>query len=93
LFALKLMIGVVVGTYSSIFVASPALLAWHTSARARQKRKDAERYHKGAVSKNADAADAGNTATPKQVAASADADAVRREIAKKRSAKKTKKGR
>jgi preprotein translocase subunit SecF len=28
-FALSLVIGVVVGTYSSIFVASPILLAWH----------------------------------------------------------------
>ena len=28
-FALSLVVGVIVGTYSSIFVASPILLAWH----------------------------------------------------------------
>jgi len=34
-FALTLMIGIVVGTYSSVFVASPILVDWH----ARLKRK------------------------------------------------------
>lgn len=30
-FALSLVVGIVVGTYSSIFIASPVLLAWHDS--------------------------------------------------------------
>jgi len=30
-FALSLVVGIIVGTYSSIFVASPILLAWHNS--------------------------------------------------------------
>lgn len=29
IFALSLMVGIIIGTYSSIFVASPILLAWH----------------------------------------------------------------
>jgi preprotein translocase subunit SecF len=32
-FAFALIIGVVVGTYSSIFVASPILLAWQNHAK------------------------------------------------------------
>jgi preprotein translocase subunit SecF len=32
-FAFALIIGVVVGTYSSIFVASPILLAWQNRAK------------------------------------------------------------
>jgi preprotein translocase subunit SecF len=43
LFALNLMIGVVVGTYSSIFIASPVLLGWRRAARKRKSKKDAER--------------------------------------------------
>jgi preprotein translocase SecF subunit len=34
-FALALLIGVVVGTYSSIFVASPIVYMWPTSSKAR----------------------------------------------------------
>jgi preprotein translocase SecF subunit len=36
-FAFALMVGVVVGTYSSIFVASPILLEWHSRLLARKK--------------------------------------------------------
>jgi len=36
-FAFALMIGVIVGTYSSIFVASPVLLEWHSRLLARKK--------------------------------------------------------
>jgi len=36
-FAFALMIGIVVGTYSSIFVASPVLLEWHSRLLARKK--------------------------------------------------------
>ena len=36
MFALNLMVGIIVGTYSSIFIASPVLHAWVTSARKRR---------------------------------------------------------
>lgn len=38
-FALNLMVGVVVGTYSSLFVASPALLGWQNRVEPRRSRK------------------------------------------------------
>ncbi len=31
-FSLALLMGVIVGTYSSVFVASPVLVVWHTKA-------------------------------------------------------------
>ncbi|MCB2148629.1 MAG: protein translocase subunit SecD [Deltaproteobacteria bacterium] len=42
-FALALLIGVVVGTYSSIFVASPIVYVWETSANATRKKAPAKR--------------------------------------------------
>ena len=39
-FALNLMVGVVVGTYSSVFVASPALLSWKKRSDARRAAKE-----------------------------------------------------
>ncbi|MBU8914189.1 MAG: protein translocase subunit SecF [Spirochaetales bacterium] len=44
LFALNMIVGVVVGTYSSIFIASPVLLGWQHAAKKRKARKDAERH-------------------------------------------------
>lgn len=38
-FAFALLVGVVVGTYSSIFIASPTILAWETLWPSKQKRK------------------------------------------------------
>ena len=38
-FAFALMIGVIVGTYSSIFVASPVLIEWHSRLLAKKKYK------------------------------------------------------
>ena len=43
-FALAMIIGVIVGTYSSIFIASPILGGWVRIATNRRKAKDAERY-------------------------------------------------
>lgn len=40
-FALAMIIGVVVGTYSSIYIASPILIEWHARAEKLQKRKKA----------------------------------------------------
>ncbi|MDA3948520.1 MAG: protein translocase subunit SecF [Spirochaeta sp.] len=96
LFALKLIIGVIVGTYSSVFVASPVLLTWHTRALARRKRKDLEKYHKGAVGKSGETSGSSGTAaatTAQTAAAAADVEATKRAIAAQRSKKKGKKSR
>lgn len=45
-FALSLIVGVVVGTYSSIFIASPILLAWH-NAEARKARRSVQASSRG----------------------------------------------
>ena len=42
-FALNLMVGVVVGTYSSIFIASPVLLGWRRAVRKRKATQDSQR--------------------------------------------------
>ena len=38
-FAFAMLVGIVVGTYSSIFVASPTVLAWETVSPSKEKRK------------------------------------------------------
>jgi preprotein translocase subunit SecF len=38
-FAFAILVGVIVGTYSSIFIASPVVLAWEKASPARRKRK------------------------------------------------------
>lgn len=43
-FALALIFGVIVGTYSSVFVASPLLIAWVNTANRRRHRKDSQRF-------------------------------------------------
>ncbi len=95
LFALKLMLGVVVGTYSSVFVASPVLLAWQTSEKARKKRKDVEKYHKGAAAGRTKeiSSDKAEAASQAAAAQTADIEAVKREVAQKRNKKKNRKSR
>ena len=44
LFAFNLIVGIVVGTYSSIFIASPLVLGWHNMIERRRKRSDAIKY-------------------------------------------------
>ncbi len=39
-FAFAMLVGIVVGTYSSIFVASPTVLAWETISPSKEKRKE-----------------------------------------------------
>ena len=53
-FALAMIIGVVIGTYSSIFIASPVLLGWINSRRKRKLAKDNLRYGGAAVVKKAE---------------------------------------
>ena len=45
IFALNLMIGVIVGTYSSIFIASPILLAWTGFVRNKRIQKAEKKYN------------------------------------------------
>ena len=86
LFALNLIIGVIVGTYSSIFVASPVLLGWKRAGRNRRSRADAER--RGAPTSGAGGADdaAGSDAGAETQSAAQDADRVREEMRKQRAA-------
>ena len=42
-FAFALMVGVIVGTYSSVFVASPILVEWQTRTQARREAKRTSR--------------------------------------------------
>jgi len=58
-FALNLIVGVVVGTYSSIFIASPVVLGWQNVMQRRKRARDAKRS--GAVIKPSK-----ENATPKQ---------------------------
>ncbi|WP_319476421.1 protein translocase subunit SecF [Marispirochaeta aestuarii] len=44
LFALNLIIGILVGTYSSIFIASPVLLTWSSVANKRRQSRDEAKY-------------------------------------------------
>ena len=81
-FALALMVGVIIGTYSSIFVASPTLLLWQRKAKERSKKKDMEKYGGGVVSSEAKEPVAGEKAPAE---AAVDVDAVKREITKKKS--------
>jgi preprotein translocase subunit SecF len=88
-FALNLMVGIVVGTYSSIFVASPMLLAWRTRAIARRRKKEVARYGGRAAptetKREAVApADESRQKQPEPAAVGVDADAVKKEVAKKR---------
>ncbi|MFP4561925.1 MAG: protein translocase subunit SecF [Spirochaetia bacterium] len=44
IFALNLIVGIVVGTYSSILIASPVLMGWMNRKTRRRKAKEAEKY-------------------------------------------------
>ena len=83
LFALNMIVGVVVGTYSSIFIASPVLLGWQRSARKRKAKKDAQRHGTPVTGK---AAEAAKDATPASQAglSAAEKQRVIDEISRKR---------
>ena len=67
IFALNLMIGVIVGTYSSIFIASPILLAWTGFVRNRKISKAEKHYNEKkkdeAPSEKAEVSDEAKTET------------------------------
>ena len=52
-FALAVIFGVIVGTYSSVFVASPILLGWTNLSNKRRRAKDAGRYGPGKTTSEA----------------------------------------
>ncbi|MDC7226588.1 MAG: protein translocase subunit SecF [Spirochaetales bacterium] len=56
-FALAMIVGVVIGTYSSIFIASPVLLGWITSRRSRKLAKDNLKYGSQTSGKKAEPKD------------------------------------
>ncbi len=83
LFALNLIVGVIVGTYSSIFVASPVLLGWKRTARSRRSRRDAER--RGAPTIASESGDTGSSESSTKAELSAqEADRIREELRKKK---------
>ena len=56
LFALNLIIGILVGTYSSIFVASPVLMIWSSIAAKRRQTRDEAKYGSGKSASRKEAA-------------------------------------
>ena len=90
LFALNLIVGVVVGTYSSIFIASPVLYAWQTALRRRKARKDHERH--GAPAASAKGESKPVSAAAKAAVTAADKQRVIDEISRRKSAATGKSG-
>lgn len=91
LFALNLIVGVIVGTYSSIFVASPVLLGWRNATRNRKAREDSSRRGSPSVART-EKADASSGAAPGTASAqpsqtsTQEAERVREELRRKRAA-------
>ncbi len=85
LFALNMIVGVLIGTFSSIFIASPVLLGWQRSVRRRKARKDAQRHGAPISARTAESAKA---ATPVAQTGITDADKQRaiEEISRRKSA-------
>ena len=95
LFALNLIIGVVVGTYSSIFIASPALLGWQRATRRRRAKRDAQRHGAPVSARTREEVKTASPATrPSSTAEITDADKQRmiEEISRKKSASSGKSG-
>lgn len=86
-FALNLMVGIVVGTYSSVFVASPMLLAWRTRAVQRRRKREVAKYGgraAGGDAKKESPAPADDKKAPQPATVGVDADAVKKEIGQRR---------
>ena len=82
-FALNLMIGVLVGTYSSVFVAAPVLLGWRRVVRKRKSKQDADRRGAPVSGRALDDAKQATPAAETQVSA-AEKERVLEELRKKR---------
>jgi preprotein translocase subunit SecF len=99
-FALNLIVGIIVGTYSSIYIASPALLGWWNSRYRKQRRKQglpAEPTEKEMKKKVEESAPEEEGATQKPAAAASrvsdptEIPAAERKLKGKRQKKKKKK--
>ncbi|MCG8453248.1 MAG: protein translocase subunit SecF [Spirochaetales bacterium] len=86
-FAMSLVVGVIVGTYSSIFVASPILLAWHD----RSVKKVQAKVSNGSPAASQEATKARRSTAPEPVRQSAEEIAEATERRAKSRAKKKKK--
>lgn len=83
LFALNMMVGVLVGTYSSIFIASPVFLGWRRLSRKRDAQKDATRQGAPVTEKRLGEAKAATPATDQAVSA-AERERAIQELTRKR---------
>lgn len=89
-FALALIVGIVWGTYSSIFIASPVLLAMVDTQSRRRKRRDRRKFGRGMATSGTPArqtkegAPVEQTAAEKSEQAVLDKEAVIRELAQRR---------
>ena len=83
LFALNLIVGVIVGTYSSVFVASPALLGWRRAARKRRTKQESVRRGAPVSEKRLEQAKQAAPSEETQISA-AEKERVLEEIRKKR---------
>lgn len=86
IFALNLIVGVIVGTYSSIFIASTILLGWHDKAIAKKAKKAAAAKSSNVVSINQSKAK--SSADLKKQTAEEIAEATRKKKEKKKKKKK-----
>jgi preprotein translocase subunit SecF len=82
-FALNLIVGVLVGTYSSVFVASPVLLGWRRASRRRAAKKEAGRRGAPISEKKLEEAKAAAPAAEKSISA-AEKERVLEELRQKR---------
>jgi preprotein translocase subunit SecF len=88
-FALNLIVGIIIGTYSSVFIASPALLGFQRTVWKRRRKKELEQFGSASERRVSPEAErpAGGEAPQKETSAR-EAEAVKEAIAKKRSASK-----
>lgn len=82
-FALNLIVGVIVGTYSSVFIASPALLGWRRASRKRRTKADAERRGAPVTARKIDEAKEAAPAAEAQIS-QAEKERVLEEMRRKR---------
>lgn len=85
LFALNMIVGVVIGTYSSIFIASPVFYGLQKSGRLRRAKRDRERHGAPVAAKTADAPKA-STPAAQQAVTAAEKQKVIDEISRRRAA-------
>jgi preprotein translocase subunit SecF len=83
-FALAVIFGVLIGTYSSMFIASPLLMGWINVTTRRRRARDAERYGtKVAEVRNAEI-QTGEAPLPKEPAKKVEIPTVERKLKGKR---------